>query len=100
MVKPGVGPGVRRLGRMPVVGLLLAGLLLAGAGPIGAESCTACHVKGVSGMGQLQGKPAEDLQRMMEAYRNGALPNTLMGRIVKGFTPEEVRSLAGWFSRQ
>ena len=70
------------------------------AGPIGAESCAACHVKGMPGLGQLQGKPGEDILRVLEAYRSGALPSTMMGRIVRGFTPDEVRSLAIWFSRQ
>ena len=86
-----------------------AALLLAAAGPAadevamteppGAESCTGCHVSG-GGMGVLQGRPAKDIARQMEAYRSGAQPATLMNRIVKGFTPEEITALSAWFAAQ
>ncbi len=82
-------------------GLGLAGLVivLGAAGPPGAESCTGCHVKG-GGVGLLQGRPAEDTVRQMEAYRSGKAPATLMNRIVKGFTQDDVQQLALWFSKQ
>jgi sulfide dehydrogenase cytochrome subunit len=69
------------------------------AGPPGAEACTGCHVKG-GGVGVLQGRPAEDTIRSMEAFRTGARPATLMNRIVKGFTQDEVAALSVWFSKQ
>jgi cytochrome c553 len=67
--------------------------------PPGASSCTGCHVKG-GGIGLLQGKPAADTVREMEAYRSGQAAATLMGRIAKGFTPDEVVQLAFWFQAQ
>ena len=89
--------------------LAAAALLLAAAGPAttepavieppGAESCTGCHVVG-GGVGVLQGRPAAELARQMEAYRSGDQPATLMNRIVKGFTPEEVTALSAWFATQ
>ena len=79
--------------------LLGAAVMVAAAGPPGAESCTGCHVKG-GGVGLLQGRPAQDTVRVMEAYRSGQQPATLMNRIVKGFTPDEVVQLAQWFARQ
>ena len=79
--------------------LPLLGVMLAAAGPLGAESCTGCHVKG-GGIGVLIGRPAEETVTILEAYRSGARPATLMNRIVRGFTPEEVRSLAAWFAQQ
>ena len=84
--------------------LAAAALVLAAAGPAmteppGAESCTGCHVSG-GGVGVLQGRPAPDLVRQMEAYRSGNQPATLMNRIVKGFTPEEVTALSAWFAAQ
>lgn len=84
-------------GLLPVAALVLAA---AGpVGPVGAESCTGCHVKG-AGIGVLQGRPAADLVREMEAYRSGAQPATLMNRIVRGFSPQEIEQLAAWFSAQ
>lgn len=51
-------------------------------------------------MGVLQGRPAEDTIRSMEAFRTGVRPATLMNRIVKGFSQDEVVALASWFSKQ
>ena len=78
-------------------------LLLMAAGPlpspVGAESCTGCHVNG-GGIGVLQGRAAEDTAAQMEAFRSGARPATLMNRIVKGFSADEVKALATWFAGQ
>ena len=52
------------------------------------------------GIGLLLGRPAQDTVREMEAYRSGQRPATLMNRIVKGFTPDEVTQLAVWFAGQ
>ncbi len=84
--------------------LPVAAVLLVAAGPPvieppGAESCTGCHVRG-GGMGLLQGRPAQDTTQQMEAFRSGARPATLMNRIVKGFTPDEVAALSDWFAAQ
>ena len=72
-------------------------VVVAATPPGGAESCTGCHVRG-GGIGVLQGRAAEDTVAVMEGFRSGARPATLMNRIVKGFTPEEVRALATWFA--
>ncbi len=80
-------------------GLLGAATLLAAAAPPGAESCSGCHVKG-GGIGVLQGRPATETVAGMEAFRSGARPATLMNRIVRGFSPEEVQALANWFAGQ
>ena len=67
--------------------------------PIGAEACTGCHVKN-GGPGLLLGRPAADTARMMDAFRTGRQPGTIMGRIVKGFTQDEVQQLSLWFANQ
>ena len=51
-------------------------------------------------MGVLQGRPAADTAQQMEAFRSGARPATLMNRIVKGFSPDEVAALSAWFAAQ
>ena len=81
--------------------MLLGAMFVAGgaAPPPGATSCTGCHVKG-GGIGVLQGRPAHETVGIMQEYRSGARPATLMNRIVKGFTPDEVRQIATWFAQQ
>jgi len=80
-----------------VPALVAAAWLLTAAGPQGASSCTGCHAQG-AGIGVLQGRPANDIAAQMEAFRSGVRPATLMNRIVRGFTPDEIRSLAAWFA--
>ncbi len=89
---------------LPVIAVMLAAagpprLEPAGPEPLGAESCTGCHVAG-GGVGVLQGRPAADTAQQMEAFRSGARPATLMNRIVKGFSPDEVVALSAWFAAQ
>ncbi len=84
---------------LPVAAVFLAAAGPPTAEPLGAESCTGCHVNG-AGMGVLQGRPAQDITQEMEAFRSGARPATLMNRIVKGFTPDEVAALSDWFAAQ
>ena len=82
------------------VALAVATLLCAAAGPPpGASSCTGCHMSG-AGVGVLQGRPADQTVAAMEGFRSGTIPATLMDRIVKGFTQDEVRALAAWFAQQ
>ena len=75
-----------------------AAVLVMAAAPPGARSCTGCHVPG-AGIGVLQGRPAADTVAQMEAFRAGTRPATLMNRIVRGFSPEEVQALAAWFAQ-
>ncbi len=77
--------------------LPLVAVALVAAGPPGAESCTGCHVRG-GGVGVLQGRPAAEIVGEMEGFRSGARPATLMGRIVRGFSADEVRALGDWFA--
>ncbi len=84
---------------LPAVAVFLAAAGPPMPEPMGAESCTGCHVNG-GGMGVLQGRPAQDITQQMEAFRSGARPATLMNRIVKGFTPDEVAALSNWFAAQ
>jgi cytochrome subunit of sulfide dehydrogenase len=36
----------------------------------------------------------------MQGFRSGARPATVMDRIAKGFTDEEVKAIADWFGAQ
>ncbi len=86
-----------RLALLPLaVALMAAGPAMP---PPGAESCTGCHVKG-GGVGMLQGLPAADDIAALEAFRSGKRPSTVMGRIAKGFTEDEVAQIALWFGKQ
>jgi cytochrome c553 len=49
-------------------------------------------------MPAIQGRPAEEIVSAMRAYRNGERSPTVMDRIAKGFSDEEIRAIALWLS--
>ena len=36
----------------------------------------------------------------MQAFRSGQTPSTVMDRIAKGFTDDEVKAIAAWYGAQ
>jgi cytochrome c553 len=82
-------------------------LLIAGAGsaaevPAGASSCTGCHAaaSGSNAMRALGGMPAAEITAKMTAFKSGNAQATIMDRIAKGFTEEEIRAIATWYAAQ
>lgn len=60
-------------------------------------SCVGCH--GPSGhspgaMPSLYGRPAETVREMLIDFKNGRRPATIMDRIAKGFSDDEIAILA------
>ena len=85
--------------------VMLAVLLPAAAwaaAPPGAAACSGCHPPaGQSGVvAPLQGRPAEEIVAAMQAYRAGERAPTVMDRIAKGFSDEEIRAIAAWLEAQ
>lgn len=69
--------------------------------PPGAASCSGCHSAIVStAVPKIAGRDEKDLLAQMEAFRSGARPATVMTRLMKGFSPEEMRALATWYTKQ
>lgn len=81
--------------------LLASGAALAMEAPPGATTCSGCHT-GPSGAGMVSiiGQDPVVLSATMEAFRSGARPATLMNRLVRGFSPDEVRAIASWLAVQ
>lgn len=66
--------------------------------PPGATTCSGCH--GGEAMATINGRSAKYLVSTMEAFRAGDRRATIMNRLVKGFTPEEVQAIAAWIAEQ
>src|SRR5687768_15174879 len=69
--------------------------------PGGAAACTGCHATNPAAetpVPKINGQKAEEFMVAMAAFRTGAKPSTVMGRIAKGYTDEELRPLAVWFA--
>jgi cytochrome subunit of sulfide dehydrogenase len=68
-----------------------------------AATCANCH--GTNGqargdMKPLAGMPADKLIALVNDYRNGNQPATIMHQIAKGYTDEQIRLIAAFFAAQ
>jgi sulfide dehydrogenase cytochrome subunit len=87
------------------IGLLsIAAAVVASAEPpAGAVSCTGCHPASstvTSPVPRLAGQDRAAIVRAMQEFRSGQRAGTVMDRIAKGFTDEEIQALATWFAAQ
>jgi sulfide dehydrogenase cytochrome subunit len=83
--------------------LVSAGIASAADLPPGAASCTGCHAASSSvqtPVPPIAGKPAAEIVSQMAAFKSGERKGTIMDRIAKGFTDEEVRAIATWYEQQ
>jgi sulfide dehydrogenase cytochrome subunit len=84
--------------------VLLAALLLTAAGdpPPGATSCSGCHAApgAASGFMPIYGRDAGALDAAMLAFRSSERPSTVMGRIMKGFSTDEIHAISVWVAAQ
>jgi cytochrome c553 len=47
----------------------------------------------------LESFTAEQIVTAMQACRSGSRPATVMNRIAKGFSDEEIKAIADWYAR-
>ena len=78
---------------------MLALALGAAAPPPGASSCSGCH-GGVAPVPVLAGRDAAETVTALDAFRAGTKQATVMDRIAKGFSDEEIKAIADWYGAQ
>jgi cytochrome subunit of sulfide dehydrogenase len=91
-----------------VLGAALAGAMLTTAAlaadaPPGATSCSGCHSPTAAESAtppRLVGRDPEKIVAALAEFRSGQRKGTIMDRIVKGFTPEEIQAIAVWYGAQ
>lgn len=69
-------------------------------GQILAMSCTTCHGpdgKSAGVMPKLYGKSAEYIESQLKSFKAGENKPTVMDRIAKGYTDEEIKLIAEYF---
>ena len=100
-----------KLFRQAIPGLALAlGLLMSvpaspaladtAAGEILAQPCFACHGPQGQSIGDIpgiHGKSGALIASVMREFRNGEREGTLMDRIARGYSDEEIAALAAYF---
>lgn len=69
-----------------------------------AATCAACH--GTTGhsitksVETLAGRPKERIIELMQAFKTGKKPATIMQQISKGYTDQQIELVAGYFAEQ
>jgi sulfide dehydrogenase cytochrome subunit len=85
------------------LGSIVAALVASAEPPAGAVSCSGCHPTSsrvTSPVPRLLGLDRAAIVRAMQEFRSGQRAATVMDRIAKGFTDEEVQALAAWYASQ
>lgn len=91
------------------ISVAVAAMLLAGStafaadAPPGAAGCSGCHASNPrveTPVPPLNGRPAADIANEMAAFRTGTRKGTIMDRIAKGFSDEEIQAIATWYASQ
>jgi cytochrome subunit of sulfide dehydrogenase len=71
--------------------------------PAGAASCSGCHPSSArvsSAVPRLTGMDRAAIVKAMQDFRSGQRAGTVMDRIAKGFTDEEIQAIAAWYASQ
>jgi cytochrome c553 len=74
----------------------------AAAPPPGATSCSGCHAAApetTTAIPPLRGLTSAEIETALLAYMSGGRPATVMDRIAKGFSDQEIAELAAWFGQ-
>jgi sulfide dehydrogenase cytochrome subunit len=71
--------------------------------PPGASSCSGCHPASKSvdtPVPRLVGRRPAEIETAMLAFRTGQKSASVMDRIAKGFSGDEISAIAAWYSAQ
>jgi sulfide dehydrogenase cytochrome subunit len=83
--------------------LLPVSTFAADKGMVLALSCASCHGTNGASPGsipRIQGRSAEYIEKAMLQYKAGERPATVMNRIAKGYTDEEIKLLSAYLGNQ
>lgn len=69
-----------------------------------ANTCAGCHGTQGASVGpaspSIAGMEKENFIETMEGFQEGKIYSTIMGRIAKGYTEDEIKAMAGYFAAQ
>ena len=71
--------------------------------PPGAAACSGCHPVSravETPFTRLAGRNPAEIVTAMQEFRTGQRPGTVMDRIAKGFTDDEIKAVAAWYAAQ
>ena len=71
--------------------------------PPGAASCSGCHPAARfvdTTVPRLVGRNPADIVTAMQGFKSGQVPSTVMNRLAKGFSDDEIKAIAAWYGAQ
>ena len=83
--------------------LIVAAVVAWAESPAGAASCSGCHpasTRVTSPVPRLVGLDRAAIVRAMQDFRSGQRAATVMDRLAKGFTDDEIEAIAAWYATQ
>jgi cytochrome subunit of sulfide dehydrogenase len=83
--------------------LIAAAVVASAEPPAGAASCSGCHpasTRITSPVPRLIGLDRVAIVRAMQDFRAGQRAATVMDRLAKGFTDDEIQAIAAWYATQ
>jgi cytochrome c553 len=86
-----------------MIALAASRAAMAAEAPAGAASCSGCHAGSArveTPVPRLAGRAAAEITDAMLAYKSGKQAGTIMDRIAKGYSDEEIRAIAAWYATQ
>jgi len=66
-----------------------------------ADACSGCHGTdghSIGGMPAFSGKKADELKKLLHDFKSGAREATVMDRIAKGYSVEQLDAIADYFA--
>jgi cytochrome c553 len=81
----------------------MAAAVAAAEPPPGAAACSGCHpasARVTSPVPRLAGRDRVEIVKAMLEFRAGQRAGTVMDRIARGFTDEEIQAIAAWWAAQ
>lgn len=70
-------------------------------GAVLAAACEGCHGAAADGPGSIPaiaGQPAASIRAALEDFRSGKRASTVMGRLAKGYSDDDISLLAKYFA--
>ena len=93
---------VQRAGALALA-FVISAPAIAAEPPPGASSCSGCHPTSATvdtPVPRIVGRQPAEIIAAMQAFRSGERPSTVMGRIAKGFSEDEIRAIAVFLAAQ
>lgn len=92
-----------RIGLVVTLGALCAGApqTVSAQAPLAVEGCVGCHGPNSGGSGSIAGiagRDAREISTALLAFRAGERSGTIMGRIAKGYTDDEIAAIAAYLA--